>query len=69
MMLVETVFADLFTYLKENIADVLIITGTFLVLICSLFGYFVYLLFMNKDEANKDNFSMFSMQIFRTASF
>ena len=54
MMLVETVFADLFTYLKENIADVLIITGTFLVLICSLFGYFVYLLFMNKDEANKD---------------
>ena len=54
MTLMDAVFADLHTYLQENIADILIIVGAFLILICSLFGYFVYLLYMSKDQANKD---------------
>ena len=43
MILVEAVFADF-----------CIIVGAFLVLICILFGYFIYLSYMSKDEANKD---------------
>ena len=53
-MLTDAVLADLLTFLQENIADVLTIVGAFLVLICSLFGYFIYLSYMSKDEANKD---------------
>ena len=47
-------FANPLTYLQENIADVLIIVGAFLVLICSIFGYFVYLSYMSKDQVNQD---------------
>ena len=54
MMQVEAVFADLLTNLQENTVDIIIIVGAFLVLVCSLFGYFVYLSYMSKDEANKD---------------
>ena len=56
MMQVEAVFADLLTLtnLQENTVDIIIIVGAFLVLVCSLFGYFVYLSYMSKDEANKD---------------
>ena len=43
MILVEAVFAEF-----------CIIVGAFLVLICILFGYFIYLSYMSKDEANKD---------------
>ena len=43
MILVEAVFAEF-----------CIIVGAFLVLICSLLGYFIYLSYMSKDEANKD---------------
>ena len=54
MKLMDSVFANLLTYLQENIADVLIIVGAFLVLICSIFGYFVYLSYMSKDQVNQD---------------
>ena len=54
VMQMMLMIADLRTYLHENIADVLIIVGAFLVLICSLLGYFIYLSYMSKDEANKD---------------
>ena len=54
MTLMDAVFADLHTYLQENIADILIIVGAFLILICSLFGYFVYLSYMSKDQVNQD---------------
>ena len=50
----DSVVANLHTYLQENIADVLIIVGAFLVLICSIFGYFVYLSYMSKDQVNQD---------------
>ena len=54
VMQMMLMIADLCTYLHENIADVLIIVGAFLILICSLLGYFIYLSYMSKDEANKD---------------
>ena len=54
MMLVEAVFAGFFTYLQENVVDVLIIVCAILVFMCSLCGYTIYLMYMSKDEANKD---------------
>ena len=53
MMLVEAVFAGFFTYLQENVVDVLIIVCAILVFMCSLCGYTIYLMYMSKDEANK----------------
>ena len=52
-MLVQT-SSNISTHLQQNAVDVFIIVGAFLVLVCSLFGYLVYLSYMNKDEANKD---------------
>ena len=52
-MMVEALF-KIFTYLQENILNILTIVGAFLVLMCSLFGYFIYLSYMSKDQANKD---------------
>ena len=52
-MLVQTP-SNISTHLQQNAVDVFIIIGAFLVLVCSLCGYLIYILYMNKDEANKD---------------
>ena len=52
-MLVET-SSKISTYLQENVVDILIVVGAFLILVCSLFGFIIYILYMRKDDANKD---------------
>ena len=41
-------------YIFNKIADVVIIFIAFVLLMCSLVGFSIYLLYMRKDEANKD---------------
>ena len=52
-MLIET-SSNISTYLQENAVDVLIIIGAFIILVCSLCGYIIYIRYMSKDEKNKD---------------
>ena len=45
---------DISEYIFYKIGEVLIIIAAFVLLLCSLLGFSIYLLYMRKDEANKD---------------
>ena len=45
---------DISEYIFYKIGEVLIIIAAFVLLMCNLVGFSIYLLFMRKDEANKD---------------
>ena len=46
--------SDMTEYLFYKIGEVLIIIAAFVLLMCNLLGFSIYLLYMRKDEANKD---------------
>ena len=45
---------DISVYIFNKIGEVVIIFIAFVLLICNLIGFSIYLLYMRKDEANKD---------------
>ena len=45
---------EILEYLCYKIGEVIIIIAAFVLLLCSMLGFSIYLLYMRKDEANKD---------------
>ena len=45
---------DISEYIFYKIGEVLIIIAAFVLLMCNLLGFSIFLLYMRKDEANKD---------------